>query len=279
MKFSKFIFSFLLLLFANLLHAQTITDFPHEEGFETSGDEFTSDFPQGWVVDTLSTMENMFNLSWVVFDDSGHTGIKSAFIPGIPSVVNDDWLISPPVAIKKDHIYTFSFWYRTGSGGAPKIALHLGDEPSHAGMSEDPLWSDEDVTNTIYQQVIVEYTATQDSIIYLGFHAFESSGVSNFLLDDIGIEEDMPTSLQGIDDSNKINIYPNPADDLINISSTTRTDYAEIYSLDGKLIHTYMLNIGDSSLSVEFLSKGAYIMKIYAKNELLATKKFLKMKE
>lgn len=279
MKFSKLIYFFLLLSFTGSLYAQVIATFPYEEGFESSGDEFTTEFPAGWVVDSLST-PSPFNLGWVINDSNGNLGPKSAFIPGIPNFPNNDWLITPPISIKKDHTYTFSFWYRIGNAGAPTISLHLGNQASHASMDDVPLWTNSNITNTVYQQATVEYLAMQNDTIHFGFHAVSEPIITNFLLDDIRIEEDMPTSLtNSIDDSDEINIYPNPADDFINIVSVRALDYAEIYSLDGKLISTHPLSLDNSSIPLGLLSKGTYIIKIYSKTELLMTKRFLKMKK
>jgi len=266
---------------ASLLQSQVINDFPYLEDFETSGDEFTSDFPEGWVVDSLSIV-NQFNLHWVILDEQANSGIKSAFIPGIVNYPNDDWLISPPIAVKENHTYNISFWYRTGGFSAPQIFLHLGDQPSHLGMDNIPLWNDMNVDNIVYEQVVVEHTAEMDDTIYLGFHALTPvPDITNFLLDDISIEEIPPiTSNSNVFNDKNLKIYPNPAFHTINISTlVSAPDYFELFDIQGKLMLSGKIETNDLSINTSNLNSGTYFVAVYANKILLSTNKILILKE
>ncbi|MBN1597333.1 MAG: CotH kinase family protein [Bacteroidales bacterium] len=64
-----------------------------------------------------------------------------------------------------------------------------------------------------------------------------------------------------------IKIYPNPCNDYFYINST-RADFAELYSVDGKLIRSESL-YSNQKVSVSGIVKGLYILKIYSGNQLI----------
>ncbi|MFD1063473.1 T9SS type A sorting domain-containing protein [Winogradskyella litorisediminis] len=62
----------------------------------------------------------------------------------------------------------------------------------------------------------------------------------------------------------KISVYPNPVKDIIHIKSNTALNKIEIYSLNGKMIHTE--NKAFDNLNLEFLNSGIYLVKFYTEN-------------
>jgi hypothetical protein len=57
---------------------------------------------------------------------------------------------------------------------------------------------------------------------------------------------------------------PNPAQDLLNISSSTPIENIEIYSLDGKLIQKkqFVSPVNNQTIMLSNLSKGMYFIKV-----------------
>lgn len=67
-------------------------------------------------------------------------------------------------------------------------------------------------------------------------------------------------------------VYPNPVKSNLNIKSTEPFDFIKIYSLDG-------IQVGESdkqNINVNSLRGGIYIVKIYNKNQIVSTQKFIK---
>lgn len=71
-------------------------------------------------------------------------------------------------------------------------------------------------------------------------------------------------------------VYPNPAKEVLNIKSTAtfNANKASIFSLDGKLVKT--ATVQDSAISVQYLAKGTYIVKIQDKDGRQYAEKFIK---
>jgi hypothetical protein len=73
---------------------------------------------------------------------------------------------------------------------------------------------------------------------------------------------------------NKIEIFPNPARDLITLKkSTAENETISIYNSIGELVKSSFVNNENSSVDVSALSKGIYVVKFSSKNEML---KFIK---
>lgn len=82
------------------------------------------------------------------------------------------------------------------------------------------------------------------------------------------------SSPNGIDDVENINIkvYPNPADNFINIEGINPDSKIEIVGLDGQL---YITSLNDLFIEVSSLKPGVYIMKMISCNKIY-TQKFIK---
>lgn len=84
---------------------------------------------------------------------------------------------------------------------------------------------------------------------------------------------DTNLSTKDIDKETKIDVYPNPSSDNINIKTqNTKLKSVSIYSLDGKLVHS-----GEHSLiNVKTLPIGHYLIKVELANGSINTIKFIK---
>ncbi len=94
-----------------------------------------------------------------------------------------------------------------------------------------------------------------------------------YYVDDLVISQFPTTGISEHNSSSSIRIYPNPASDLLNITSEKEILNAEIMNLDGQLVKTisgHFNNVGISDLS-----DGFYFVKVYTENGT-ETLKFIK---
>ncbi|WP_396141580.1 T9SS type A sorting domain-containing protein [Flavobacterium sp.] len=73
--------------------------------------------------------------------------------------------------------------------------------------------------------------------------------------------------------NNTISLYPNPAQEVLNISSSNSITKIEVYDLLGKKVAS---NDNASNVNVSDLGKGAYIVKVVQENGSVIAKQFIK---
>lgn len=73
--------------------------------------------------------------------------------------------------------------------------------------------------------------------------------------------------------TNTISLYPNPAHEVLNISSTNSITKIEVYDMQGRNVAT---NNNTSNVNVEGLVKGVYIVKVMQENGSVVAKQFIK---
>ncbi|MGV7107305.1 FG-GAP-like repeat-containing protein [Flavobacterium sp. U410] len=90
------------------------------------------------------------------------------------------------------------------------------------------------------------------------------------------IEGSSPLSLVGINGENQIKVYPNPADNIINISNLESLDVKsiKIYNQLGQVVLNNELQL--NSINVSSLAKGVYILSIETKDNKKHTQNFIK---
>jgi len=70
-----------------------------------------------------------------------------------------------------------------------------------------------------------------------------------------------------------ISLFPNPANDVLNISSSNSISNIEVYDMQGRNVAS---NHNDSNVNVAALGKGAYIVKVVQENGSVIAKQFIK---
>ena len=73
--------------------------------------------------------------------------------------------------------------------------------------------------------------------------------------------------------NNTISLYPNPANDVLNVSSSNKISKIEVYDLLGRKVAS---KNNASDVNVAALGKGAYIVKVVKENGSVVAKRFIK---
>jgi hypothetical protein len=76
--------------------------------------------------------------------------------------------------------------------------------------------------------------------------------------------------------SSSIKIYPNPVENLLNVTSNNPINSVEIISCDGKRLRSFKANSTSVNIPVENLDPGIYMVKIFGKNNHFSMSKFIK---
>ncbi len=137
----------------------------------------------------------------------------------------------------------------TNAAGKQYVAKWNGAKWSELGAGAKALNAG-DVINAI--------SVDKNSSVYAGGY-FKNAAGSNYVA--------KYTFINGISDistSNEVQIYPNPANNYITISTSNKTQFkTEVYTIDGKLLkYTNHNSIVNNILDISDLSHGVYMLKV-----------------
>jgi hypothetical protein len=100
-----------------------------------------------------------------------------------------------------------------------------------------------------------------------------SSGGSEIRIDEVAMtNEDATASVNDIF-SSKISIYPNPANEFVQISTNETITGVEVYNLIGKRVISSS-KLTNNKIDVSNLSKGVYVLKVMS-NDLVGSRKII----
>ena len=117
-----------------------------------------------------------------------------------------------------------------------------------------------------------EFTATTTTaVIYVRSSSSTSSSLEVFY-DNISLKKKATASVNDVF-SSKISIYPNPANEFVQISTSETITGVEVYNLIGKKVISSSKLI-NNKIDVSNLSKGVYVLKVMS-NDLVGSRKII----
>ena len=176
--------------------------------------------------------------------------------PELAFAVKDTWSAAPTTYATNDIVVVSNTYYKsiTGDNSAVDAAALKLDTTN---------WAICDVTGATAPAVGAVVGGALD--------------LTNFVyVDSIVFDNIVPSALGTADfgyANNTILLYPNPAQEVLNISSSNSITKIEVYDLLGKKVAS---NENASNVNVADLGKGAYIVKVVQENGSVAAKQFIK---
>ena len=105
-----------------------------------------------------------------------------------------------------------------------------------------------------------------DNIILPGL----GTPVTEDIYDPVGIESHSMEAFS-------LTLYPNPTTGILKIQSTERSlNKVQVFDLFGKLLMEQSLNDLSGSISLSHLASGVYVVKAFAENQTVVTRKVVK---
>ena len=115
-------------------------------------------------------------------------GYGSAVYPYDVDNDADDWLIAPPVKVKAGNYYVVKFMASCMSSAYPeRFEVYAGYGNTAADMIQQIL-EPTDIVNTVDEEYEVEFIATQDGELNIGFHAISDANMWNIYISGLCIE-------------------------------------------------------------------------------------------
>jgi len=174
----------------------------------------------------------------------------------------DNWLYSPPIVLQAGEAVTVSFWTRCLT--ARNLRLTVGTANS-ATAQTNIIWSNPSLLNTTYTQISSPvWTAPQAGVYYFAFNDKSvAAPTATLRLDSVTFSS---TVLEVKNYSTvKLIVYPNPVDDVLNITGDIAIEInsIEIIDINGKFIKQIKAEAtSQKSISVNDLAKGIYFLRV-----------------
>lgn len=181
----------------------------------------------------------------------------------------NNYLITPAFIPENNSVLDFYCMSFNGSQYPDKLAVML----STGGASAS------DFTTTLMPLTSINGSDYVEKTINLGDYAgqtvriafvHQSEDMFGLLLDEVSVSAS--SSVNEVE-ANQTSVYPNPANNVINVTSAANMNSIEVYTIAGQKVANYTVNGTQAAINVNNLSNGMYIMQIVSENGV-STKKF-----
>lgn len=178
----------------------------------------------------------------------------------------NSWAYSRAISLVAGEVVTVGFKTRLYpiATTAADMALDVTVGTIQTATGQTTVLDSFDITGTDeYTPHEATFTAPADGIYYFGFHNNSPAATDSTVMffDTLSI-----TSTLSNNDflSSKLSVYPNPANNIVNISSTINATIGNVdmTDLNGRVIKSVKVNATEGQISVSDLAAGVYMMRI-----------------
>lgn len=126
------------------------------------------------------------------------------------------------------------------------------------GTDFDPFEPVVDPTRDVFDGFPSVTAETADNLPCMAFAGTSASGSFGF-----GLYFDAKTVLIGVDENSfeGFKFYPNPTQDVLNLSANNTIEYVSMFSLLGQKVFETLVNQNETSIDIASLTPGVYLMK------------------
>ena len=249
---------------------------PYTDTFDDATKNNTDGFRGFSLLSTPTTQPTTTN---PIYGD-GDTG-SMVFTSNSTTAVSNKWGYSRAISLSAGEVVTLNFKTRLyiqtiGAIVSPMtLNVFAGNAQSTAAQTI-PVGLVTASDDTQYVQQTLTWTAPAAGIYYFGFNNNSAQGTTQtyLFLDTLNITSVLSTNSFV---ASKLNVYPNPASNIINISSDVNMtiNSIEISDLNGRVIKSQKINATEGQVLISDLTVGVYMMKITT-DQGVAVKKIVK---
>ena len=101
----------------------------------------------------------------------------------------DDWFFTPAISLTAGVTYRLGFTYAVDDETRPhELEVKYGDANNSAAMTSSAIFSNTNITNTMFETAECELTPSVTGIYYIGWHGFSNADMYSLYVDDIEFE-------------------------------------------------------------------------------------------
>ncbi len=179
-------------------------------------------------------------------------------------------LITPPFEMVQGTAYKVSFRYANSDAGSAIGSLGIYMASAEGAYVE--LDVIENITGAVATDYIsAEFTPPATGVYYIDFSATSGGTQGLLYMDDIEIQA---FGVMSTDDNaiTQVTLFPNPANDRVNIQSTLPVDSIVLYNISGQLVLSHKPETSSPSINISALPVGLYMAYITSGSKTQVTK-------
>lgn len=210
-----------------------------------------------------------------------HSGKFALSISPVIEGIGEDWIVSPALSMHGNDVLTF-YSQQNAASLAPVVMLAVTEVQVYvsttgnnvADFTGDPLYSGYAGQGEWVRHIVdlaeEGYTAGE---VYIGIKLVSGMNSIATGVDDIQVTWETANEGQPLIDPSSVAVYPNPADDYVNVASIKDIRRVELYSLDGRVVYSNQTVGGDRCLiETSAFQPGVYFVKVYTEDGSLIKK-------
>ena len=180
----------------------------------------------------------------------------------------DNWLITPILSIPSAGAHVT--WWVAGQD-EDYIADHYEVKVSTGSTNPSDFTSifSETIGTAEWIHRSANLTSFNGQNVRIAFVHNNCSDMFIMKIDDIEVNEGV-----GINEveENLVSVYPNPANNYINVNATSNIENVEVYTISGQKVGDFTANSTTTTISITNLTSGLYLMKIHTENGVINQK-------
>jgi hypothetical protein len=195
--------------------------------------------------------------NWAISPAINLTGYNTASLSWGRAAVDADF------AAENYSVYVVTAADATALGAALAAATPVYTETIEVG--------DEWLVRTVS---IASFDNTANVYVAIRHHACTDEFL--FVVDDIKITASGSGTASTVENAMNVNVYPNPAEDVLNIAMEMNGASVSVISMDGKVVASQVMNGTTATVDVANLVSGVYFYEVTAENGLVIRNSFVK---
>ena len=226
-------------------------------------ESFDSGIPATWTIinggDSGQTWASYSSYS-ALTTINPHSGAKFVGLR-YGSTAHSDYLISPQVTVQAGVSDKLALWAVNGSSSTflEKFDIKISTTTPDASAFTKTLASAV-APPTSWNRYTYDLSEYVGQTIYIGFYS-STTDLWFVGLDDIVVSNAATLSVIDTKD-NKLNVYPNPVENYLNINVDSKSSTANIINVAGQQIKIIKLTAGENKVNFTDLPKGNYIVRV-----------------
>jgi hypothetical protein len=189
-----------------------------------------------------------------------HDGIRfGACMNTVPPPFNDDWMISPQIALGNYSSVTMWVKSYTDQYGLEKYNVLVSTTDMNPGSFTCISGSTPMQAPMAWTEANFDLSAYDNQTVYIAIQCV-SEDAFIFMLDDVSVDFIVGTSEQA--EKIEFSIYPNPVNDLLNIASGEEMTQVEIFNQLGQRVYSQVVKDTRFTMNTTGFNSGVYFVRI-----------------